>query len=321
MTPLVLHDAHSGATARILPDLGFNCYSFQAPVAGRTIDVLDAEPDFESGKLRPTKSGIPLLFPFPNRIRGGRYCWKGRDFQFPVDVRGDTVQRNAIHGLVLDRPWRVVSTGPSFACGEFQLGVDARDRLHLWPADFKISVRYELQVSALHCTIRILNPGPEPLPWGFGTHPYFRLPLSAGSASGDCLIQAQATHYWELEENLPTGNILPVAPTFDLSEGQPFSSLQLDHVLTRLDHKRGAVSALIMDPTAGLQVTQTAAPLFRELTVFTPPHRRSICLEPYTCVTDAINLQALGIDAGWQVLPAGEEVETWIRIEAGLVVA
>ena len=43
----------------------------------------------------------------------------------------------------------------------------------------------------------------------------------------------------------------------------------------------------------------------RELVVFTPPHRQAFCIEPYTCITDAINLQQRGTDAGLQVLPPG----------------
>jgi aldose 1-epimerase len=41
---------------------------------------------------------------------------------------------------------------------------------------------------------------------------------------------------------------------------------------------------------------------------FTPPHRQGLCLEPYTCTTDAVNLQQRGVDAGWLVLPPGA---TW----------
>jgi aldose 1-epimerase len=37
-------------------------------------------------------------------------------------------------------------------------------------------------------------------------------------------------------------------------------------------------------------------------------------MEPYTCVTDAINLHQRGIDAGWRVLQPGEEYATWIDI-------
>ena len=45
---------------------------------------------------------------------------------------------------------------------------------------------------------------------------------------------------------------------------------------------------------------------FRELVLFTPGHRQAMCLEPYTCATDAINLHQRGVDAGWRVLPSGE---------------
>ena len=39
----------------------------------------------------------------------------------------------------------------------------------------------------------------------------------------------------------------------------------------------------------------------------TPPHRQAVCLEPYTCPTDAINLQQRGVDAGLLVLQPGEK--------------
>ena len=39
---------------------------------------------------------------------------------------------------------------------------------------------------------------------------------------------------------------------------------------------------------------------------FSPKHREAFCIEPYTCVTDAINLAAQGFDTGWRTLPSGE---------------
>ena len=51
-----------------------------------------------------------------------------------------------------------------------------------------------------------------------------------------------------------------------------------------------------------------AAADFRELVLYTPPHRQAICLEPYTCTTDAVNLGNRQIDAGWRALAPGE---TW----------
>lgn len=316
MPPLVLHNSQTGAKAKILPELGFNCYEFQSPVQGRLVDVLDSEPGFEQGDKAPSHSGIPLLFPFPNRIRDGRFRWNDRDYQLPAG-NGP----NAIHGFVIDRPWRVIEATATSALGRFQLSVDAPDRLPLWPTDFIIDVRYTLEGSALQSHICISNPGSEPLPWGFGTHAYFRVPLSPQSNRDECLIQAPATEIWELIDCLPTGRRLPVSPPLDLREGQSLKGVKLDHVLTGVVPQRGHVEALVMDARSGLQISQVTDANFRELVVYTPPHGRSVCLEPYTCVTDAINLSQRGIDAGWRTLAPGEQFTTRISITAGLVLA
>jgi aldose 1-epimerase len=51
-----------------------------------------------------------------------------------------------------------------------------------------------------------------------------------------------------------------------------------------------------------------ASPSFTQVVAFTPANRQAVCLEPYTCVTDAVNLQQKGIEAGWLVL---QPSETW----------
>ena len=153
MSAIVLHDAQTGSSAHILPELGFNCFAFRAGVGGSFVDVLDAEPGFAAGDKRASGSGIPILFPFPNRIRGGAFSWNGREYHLPAgDGRG-----NAIHGLVLDRPWRVTMADDSMAIGEFQLSVDAPERMPLWPVDFLIEVGYTLRGSMLRAEIRIIN--------------------------------------------------------------------------------------------------------------------------------------------------------------------
>jgi len=185
MTDLILRDPASRARARILPELGFNCFEFQADVQGQLVDVLDSVPEFENGRERPVGSGHPILFPFPNRIRGGVYEWGGKTYQLPQnDAYG-----NFIHGLVCDKPWRVSLAGENTAVGEFQLSIDAPDRLESWPADFLLEVRYSLKATCLRIDFRIVNAGDAPLPWGLGTHPYFKVPLTSTSRMADCLVQ------------------------------------------------------------------------------------------------------------------------------------
>ena len=322
MPPIVLTDPASGSTAEISVELGFNCFAFRAVVDGRTIDVIDADPDFpQSG--RPSGHGIPLLFPYPNRIRDGRYSWNGRDYRIPDSVAAFDDSGNAIHGFCLDRPWRLIDRDESSVTAAFQLSVDAPDRRELWPADALIEVRYRLAGSALTAVIRIVNPDSDPLPWGFGTHPYFRLPLSENSDLGQCLVHAPASIAWNLSDCLPTGRQAPVTGSADLRDGARADQLALDDVLTGIEGLSDEPwSCGIIDEVAGLEVVQSCEnPLvFRELVAYTPPGRAAVCLEPYTCVTDAVNLQSTGVDAGWRSLDPGAEFRTWISIEARRVV-
>src|SRR5690349_18528708 len=119
MPHLTLRDPASGSTARIAPHLGFNCFSFEARVGERLVNVLDAAEDFENGGYRPSGHGIPILFPYPNRIREGRFSWRGTDYHIPPDRALYDKTGNAIHGLCVDRPWRVLKADESSATAQF----------------------------------------------------------------------------------------------------------------------------------------------------------------------------------------------------------
>jgi len=325
MPPLQLRDSRTGSEAKILPELGFNCFQFSGVVNGRRVEVIDSDPDFETGGTRPSASGIPLLFPFPNRIAAGQFAWEGRPYNLPLNK-----PPNAIHGFVFDRAWRVTFADSVTAVAEFQLSREAPDRMDLWPSDFVIQVKYALRGNALFSEITVRNPGDVPLPWGFGTHSYFRVPLSPTSSRGRCLIQVPAAQTWELRDSLPTGRRMPVTADRDLREGWELQDRQLDDVYTDLaktgnssasDSSPQWIQTVLMDAEAGIEVVQSFDTSFREVVAFTPPHGRSICMEPYTCVTNAVTLQQQGVDAGWNVLAPHSETRMWIAIEVGPVLA
>jgi aldose 1-epimerase len=319
MTGIVeIFDSGGGAVARIAVDRGFNCFSF----AVDDHELLDSVPGFAQGEGRPSGHGIPILFPFPNRIRDGRFSWGGRSCQLPSGIAPDDGNGNAIHGFCLDRPWRVISADASSVTGEFQLSLDAADRRPLWPTDARIRVGYRLEDNRLLADITIDNPRDEDLPFGFGTHPYFRLPLGSGGTAPDCRIHVPAQRQWELDACLPTGQLLPLDPSCDLRHGGRFGDMKLDHVLTSIadidDRGLEVLEMSVCDPGAGRCLTQRCdGRVFREIVVYTPPGRDAVCLEPYTCVTDAINLDPTGTTSGWQVLAAGQKWETRIELFTG----
>jgi aldose 1-epimerase len=315
MSMVTLRDGDSSASIAV--QFGFNCFEFRAQVGNTQVEVLDSDPAFSRNGERPSGNGIPLLFPFPNRIRDGLFHWEEKLYEIPRTAG----RPHPIHGFALDTPWRVIEQDPRRVVGEWRLSRDAPTHRHHWPADCQIQVQYELQGPALRSKIRILNPDTQPLPWGFGTHAYFKLPLSSSSDLKHCLIEAPASEQWVLSDLIPTGERIPVPAEKDIRRGAYVQSARFDDVYTGLKPEEGALTCVVMDERAGLEIAQVCDPRFRELVVYTPPNRAAVCMEPYTCVTDAMNLQQRGIDAGWQVLQPGEEYTTWIDIIARPVLA
>jgi aldose 1-epimerase len=312
MQIVTIADSATGSEAEIAVHVGFNCFAFRAHVGDRTVDVIDAKPDFPQTCERPSGNGAPLLFPFPNRIAHARYTWEGKEYR--LNPRAG--MQHAIHGFASDRPWRVTRRTPDSVTAEFQISKDAPDRLPLWPADGKIECTYRVHRATLLLEVRITNPDDKPFPFGFGTHTYFKLPLAAGSDPATCLVQADCSQEWVLDQSIPTGEIRAVPATADLREGARFGDLKLDNVLTGLKFNGDHFDCVIMDERAGLEVLQQFDQQYRELVAFTPAWTKAVCLEPYTCTTDAINLSARGLDAGWRVLQPGEEFKSWIQITA-----
>jgi aldose 1-epimerase len=298
---VVLRNLETNATARIAVGLGFNCFDFTVWRRGQPIQVLWSAPDFLAGTARPSSSGIPILFPFPGRIHGTVLRWQGQDFQLQA---GDRLG-NAIHGFVMSRAWRIVEQNQQRVVGEFHAGRDDPTLLAAWPADFRIRVAYEMGPDALVSLIEVSNPDSKPLPYGFGTHPYFRIPLG-GPDRDRCVIRLPVTQQWELREMIVTGKRLDVDNASALQHGLPFGELQLDNVFTGLVHDGKFVRSQIHDPKSQVAVEQSFDASFRECVVFTPPHREAICIEPYTCAPSSLDLAQRGIDAGLQILNPGE---------------
>jgi aldose 1-epimerase len=319
-TVFILEEQAGAARAEIWPAIGFNCFRWRAALTGTPAELLYADPQLFHGG-RPTRSGIPVLFPFPNRIRDGRFTWAGREYQLPGN---DSSGRNAIHGFACRHPWRVVAEGANEAeawvTGEFQGSVDAPETRGLWPADYRLRLTFRLSADRLRLEATVDNPDRMPLPFGLGYHPYFRVAPLGGA---DCHVEARARAYWQLEDSLPTGKCLPVDPARDLTTPRRFQELQLDDVLTDLEPPAVLTAdglcprGRLTDPAGRASLRLRTSPAFGQLVAFTPPHREAVCLEPYTCTTDAINLQARGVEAGLIVVEPGQQWTGLVELRCG----
>lgn len=300
-TPLIRLTSAGGATATVVPAVGFNLIDWRTPGG---LDLLHHESDILVGGSG-TRSGIPVLFPFPNRIAGAQFEWAGRTWDLPPARPGDP---NAIHGFCAKRPWRDYEpTGSAAVTGTFRLTRDAPEVAADWPGDLELRLTYELGDHSLRLTADVVNVDDHPVPFGLGYHPYFSLLGCADLA--DVRIRVDAGSYWQLRDSIPDGTVAPVTGDRDLQVSARVGSRTLDDVLTGLPPFRPGPDGLmsragLSGDGATLDMRYDSA--FRDIVVFTPDNRESIAVEPYTCPTDAVHLQQLGGDVGWRTLAAGE---------------
>lgn len=311
----VLQSEADKVRAEIRPALGFNCFKWKVVRHGKALDLLYADPDFFKDG-RPTRTGIPILFPYPGRIRDGRFRWEGKTYQLPLT---ESSGKMSIHGFCCRLPWTAVEAAMSETearlTGVFSAERDGPQHLGQWPAAFEMAITYVLSRDRLQIEARVRNPDKKPLPFGLGFHPYFRIPFAADSSASECSVQMKSAGYWELHDSLPTGRILPLDASRDLDCPRPYTELKLDDVYTRLpgDGLDLVARGRIHDRKAGTTLSVLASSDYREMVLFTPAHRQAFCLEPYTCVPDAPNLLAGENLTGWKELQPGQSWESKVE--------
>lgn len=308
---VVIVDPGSGARAEVRPGSGFNCTRFQPVLNGRPVDVIWTPEAFCAETWKPYHGGVPILFPFAGRIRDARFSFQGRTFRLPEeDGMG-----NALHGLVCGRPWTVVEQSASRITGRFD-GSKLDPRLRtMWPADFELTVSYEIHENELRCLFSFRNVDPTfHLPCSFGLHPYFRIPV-AKADRGFAVVKVPASSCWEVDSRLlPSGRRVPAVRELALKDGIPFDLLELDHIFGDLVFENGRCTVGFRAPDNSCVVWMSFPELFQCCVVYTPPHREAICIEPYTAIPDPFSLQNNGEETGLMVLAQGEQCSGWVRM-------
>ncbi|HET6574854.1 MAG TPA: aldose 1-epimerase [Fimbriiglobus sp.] len=344
-TVYLLADDAGTCRAEVWPVLGFNCLRWQVRTADGTWgDLLYAAPDWETNPV-PTRSGHPVLFPFPNRLRDGGFTFAGKSYQLPLN---ESTGKHAIHGFTPRNPWRVVGTNvgadSASITGQFTLSKDLPSARGNWPADFSLTLtyrltrmngsglvgwakssrptgramvgledsahptNYQLTPNVLSVEAVVECPDAEALPFGLGYHPYFCLPTAPGAPADEMVLEAPVNQVWIADGGIPTGEQKPVPLALDFRTPRAIGTTVLDTLYTVSKPLPGqdlSTVARLGHRSATGQLTVAVSPAFQDLLLFTPPHRRAVAIESYTCASDAPNLAARGIDSGWQILPPG----------------
>jgi aldose 1-epimerase len=285
-----LFNPATGNGFSIVPDKGANVLSIQ--FAGREILDGHATPEaLEEGKWGKST----VLFPFPNRLRDGRYTWLGHEYHFPLN---NAATGNAIHGFARDHAFTVdkielLPDAATFTCDLHSTGHPTG-----YPFRFVLQLKFTItdrQLFTLEVACRNLHD--HAIPVGFGWHPYFRLADRADVH----FLQLPPARRVEIDDRMiPTGADTAYAV---FGEKKQVEDTFLDTCF-RATGKGNYHLRLSGTDQKTLRVTSTAAhcPFFQ---VFTPPHRQSIALEPMSCNVNAFNsgdgLVALQPHKTWKI--------------------
>jgi aldose 1-epimerase len=250
-----------------------------------------------------TTCGIPLLYPWANRLADFGFEFGGRSVA--LERSSPLLQRDAnglpIHGLLTACPYwhRTVSTDAQSARLTAELDFGAhRDLIAAFPFPHRVRIDVRLAGTALTIATTVTAQGAA-LPISFGYHPYFQIP---GAPRERWEIELPVGEQLALDERMiPTGARLPV-----LNEPGPLGARSFDDGYAKLEPGRPFVAA-----GAGRRIEVRFGEHFQYAQVYSPPGAPFICFEPMTAPTNALRS---GEDL--PVLPQGESfTATWeIRV-------
>jgi aldose 1-epimerase len=238
-----------------------------------------------AGALRaghPDRAAAFPLVPYSNRIRAGRFSFRGRSVVEPLNR---PPERHAIHGHGWQARWQPTEVTAATARLEYRHPAGA------WPWAYHATQRFTLTPSGLTVELGLSNQSTAPMPAGLGWHPYFpRTPRAT--------ITADVRAMWLTdEERMPTELVAPPAAPFGRGRDNCFVGW----------NRRVTIDW----PELGARLVMRATPPLDDLVVFTPARRPFFCVEPVSHVTDAFNLAEAGrSDSGILVLEPGETLRT-----------
>lgn len=255
--------------------------------------------------------GQPLV-PWPNRIAGGSYEFRGERHQAALN---EPALGNAIHGLVRWAGWTV---GDHFADR-----VTMTHTLHPqpgYPFLLALEIEYALDDEGLRVRATATNLGGDACPYGAGFHPYLRLdPTHIDELE---LRSPAATYYPSDDRKIPIRRATVAGSSFDFREPRQIGTTEMDHAFTDLDRDRdGRATVRLRDPATGDIVELWLDAGYPYLMLFTgdslpDAHRRrtGLGVEPMTCAPNAFRT-----GDGLQVLDPGSTTSAaWgIRAETG----
>lgn len=237
-------------------------------------------------------ASFPLV-PYVNRIRGGRFTFRGRTITLQPNMPGDP---SPLHGQGWLGQWRVESATSSEAVLEFEHGAGE------WPWSYVARQHFSLDAGGLSIELTCRNLSADPMPCGLGQHPYFH-------CTPQTRLQTGIEHVWTIDDKiLPVERVAAIGE-YDLAD-RAVCGLGLDHGFGGWSGK-----AILSDPAWPFRLTMSS-PAARFFQLYSPPTGGIFVIEPVTHANAALNEpEEVWASLGLQVLMPGAEMILPVRLE------
>ncbi|GAB5398850.1 MAG: aldose 1-epimerase family protein [Aureisphaera sp.] len=204
-----------------------------------------------------------ILFPFPNRLKDGKFSHEGHRYDLPMN---EVSHANAIHGCVSNRTFTVSEVSDTSISLEYEHTLNTD-----FPFAFSLQVGYKFSLKGMSVTFRATNLDPKSFPFGLGWHPYFNLKDDTESI---LFFKSNTTYVTDAK-------MIPKEAQDVSIQSLPLKDALLDTAF-HLDHPE------VILKTKEYQL-KMQTPGFDFLQLFIPEDRKSIAIEPMTCVANAFN--------------------------------
>ena len=273
-----------------------------SPSIGGSISAFDWRgPDVPTPILRRcnSRSGNVLdaasfpLVPYVNRIRGGRFSFRGREVRLAPNMAGDV---SPLHGQGWLSAWQVEEASGRRAVLTFE------HKAGEWPWSYEARQDFGLDESGFTIRLACRNTSSEPMPCGLGQHPY----VPCGPKTR---LDTRVTHAWTIDEHVLPLEKVPAEGRFDLGDRLVYGQ--------GLDHGFGGWGgqARITDPDWPYDL-ELSSPDARFFQLYSPSEGGLFVAEPVTHANAALNEpEADWSELGMRVLEPDEDMSLAMRLE------
>ncbi len=283
-TSITLRNPVTGEHVAILPESGGLVLQISLAWKGAVHHLLETEPD-EGRLFRAESYHAAKLIPWPNRIRDGCYAFQGKKYQLPVN---EPARNNALHGLLYNRPMKVIKGKAGTDRAVLFLGYDFDGSDKGYPFKLEVRLTYRLDSKGFSCATSAKNVGTGPLPFADGWHPYFTF----GSKIDRLRLEMPARQFFKVDKQM-----IPVGKRRSAFDGS-LSGAALDTGFVL----HGGGKTRLIDRARNIAIVLRQDKSYPYLQVYTPESRKSIAIEPMSAAADAFNS-----GEGLAILQPGQE--------------